>query len=97
MRAAAGLDGGHLLGLSQIGDVEDANAAKSLGADGRLRLVPDGISLGLVEPQRLLDRRHCSFSGILELLGSIHGCRLATLLTMGATSGPAAPGRLWPG
>ena len=50
-----------------------------LGADGCL-----GLALGLIEAERLLDRRHRSFSGVLELLGSIHRCRLATLLNMGA-------------
>ena len=50
-----------------------------LGLDRRL-----GAVLGLVQPKRLFDRRHRSFSGILELLGSIHRCRLATLLNMGA-------------
>ena len=54
MRAAARLYGGHLLRLLHVGDVEDADAAKALGADRRL----DALRPAVEAPAPLLDRHH---------------------------------------
>ena len=52
VRSAAGLNRGHLLRVFHVADVEDADAAESLGADGRLHALEAAI-----EPAaRLLDR-----------------------------------------
>ena len=52
MRAAAGLHGGHLAGLAHVGDVEHADAAEALVADGRL----DAAGAAVDAAARLLDR-----------------------------------------
>ena len=52
VRAAAGLNRGDLLGLGEVGDVENANAAESLGADRRLNTLGAAID----SAARLFDR-----------------------------------------
>ena len=52
VRSAAGLDGGDLLGILQIADVEDAYAAEAGLADGIL----DAADAAIEAAARLLDR-----------------------------------------
>src|SRR5204863_6904295 len=52
VRAAAGLDGGDLLRLVHIADIEDADATEALGADRRR----DTLGPAVQPPARLLDR-----------------------------------------